>query len=124
MHSEGISSVIVICVSTAPWFPTSAPPSPPTSETRQKVCHHNFLFISAVIIDEASSVHQILPVITPLSPGHDAAEGGGDPLVAAVVNGLTSPGKLLDSLPSAALQLKTNNEMISSNENLLALWGI
>ena len=46
-----------------------------------------------------------LPLV---SPGHDAAEGGGDLLVAAVVNGLTRAGKLLDSLPAAALQLKTN----------------
>ena len=38
MHSEGsiISSVIVISVSTALWFPTSAPPSPLTSETHKK----------------------------------------------------------------------------------------
>ena len=38
MHSEGsiIISVIVISVSTALWFPTSAPPSPLTSETHKK----------------------------------------------------------------------------------------
>lgn len=63
-----------------------------------------------MIIDSTPLVPRssLIPVITPLSPGHDAAEGGGDPLVAAVVDGLTGPGKLLDSLPSAALQLKKN----------------
>ena len=53
-------SVIVISVSTALWFPTSAPPSPPTSETRQKVCHHNFLFISVMIIDSLTQHHQFI----------------------------------------------------------------
>ena len=44
-----------------------------------------------------------------VSPGHDAAEAGGDPLVAAVINGLTRPGKLLDSLPAAALQVSLDD---------------
>ena len=39
-------------------------------------------------------------------PGDDAADGGGHPLVAAVVYGLAGAGKLLDSLPAAALQLQ------------------
>ena len=43
------------------------------------------------------------------SPGHDAAETGGDPLVAAVVNGLTGAGKLLDPLPAAALQVSLDD---------------
>ena len=71
-----------------------------------------------MIIDSASSVHQLLPIIL-LSPGHDAAEGGGDPLVAAVVNGLTGPGKLLDSLPAAALQLKINSKILYTEKILV-----
>ena len=41
-----------------------------------------------------------------ISPGHDAAEAGGDPLIAAVIDERTGPRKLLDPLPAAALQLK------------------
>ena len=39
-------------------------------------------------------------------PGHDAADCGRHPLVAAVVYGLAGAGKLLHSLPAAALQLQ------------------
>ena len=91
----------------------------PHFRDEQKVCHHNFLFISAVIISD--HWFKIIKVLGPpchysylISPGHDATEGGGDPLIAAVVNGLTGPGKLLDSLPAAAIQLKKKYNVISS----------
>ncbi len=91
----------------------------PHFRDEQKVCHHNFLFISAVIIYD--HWFKIIKVLGPpchysylISPGHDATEGGGDPLVAAVVNGLTGPGKLLDSLPATAVQLKIKYNVISS----------
>ena len=120
MHSEGSISVIGISVSTALWFPTSAPPSPLTSETNKK-CVITISYLSqqwsSLIIDLESLKFSVLPVITLISPGHNATQGGGDPLVAAVVNGLTGPGKLLDSLPATAVQLKI--KYVSSMSSLI-----
>ena len=57
-------SVIVICVSTALWFPTSAPPSPPTSETHKK-CVITISYLSQWW--SLTQHHQLLP-ITPRHP--------------------------------------------------------